>query len=40
MTKLIQYYLIAKKRGSKSVISVINNESYSSFANDLGIDVL
>ena len=32
--------IIAKKRGSKSVISVINNESYSSFANDLGIDVI
>ena len=31
---------LAKKRGSKSVISVINNESYSSFANDLGIDVI
>ena len=32
--------IIAKKRGSKSVFSVVNNESYSSFANDLGIDVI
>ena len=32
--------IIAKKRGTKSVISVVNNESYSSFANDLGIDVI
>ena len=32
--------IIAKKRGSKSVFSVINNESFSSFANDLGIDVI
>ena len=32
--------IIAKKRGSKSVFSVINNESYSTFANDLGIDVI
>ena len=29
-----------KKRGSKSVFSVVNNESFSSFANDLGIDVI
>ena len=32
--------IIAKKRGSKSVFSVVNNESFSSFANDLGIDVI
>ena len=32
--------IIAKKRGAKSVISVINNDSYSSFANDLGIDIM
>ena len=32
--------IIAKKRGAKSVISVINNESFSSFANDLGIDIM
>ena len=32
--------IIAKKRGTKSVFSVVNNESYSSFANDLGIDVI
>ena len=29
-----------QKKRTKSVISVINNESYSSFANDLGIDVI
>ena len=32
--------IIAKKRGTKSVFSVVNNESFSSFANDLGIDVI
>ena len=32
--------IISKKRGSKSVFSVVNNESISSFANDLGIDVI
>jgi len=32
--------IIAKKRGSKSVFSVVNNESFTSFANDLGIDVI
>ena len=32
--------IIAKKRGSKSVFSVVNNDSFSSFANDLGIDVI
>ena len=32
--------IISKKRGSKSVFSVVNNESFSSFANDLGIDVI
>ena len=32
--------IIAKKRGSKSVFSVVNNESFSSFATDLGIDVI
>ena len=32
--------IIAKKRGSKFVFSVVNNESFSSFANDLGIDVI
>ena len=32
--------IIAKKRGAKSVISVINSDSYSSFANDLGIDIM
>jgi len=31
--------IIAKKRGSDSVISIINNETFSSFANDLGIDI-
>ena len=31
--------IIAKKRGSDSVISLINNETFSSFANDLGIDI-
>ena len=32
--------IISKKRGSKSVFAVVNNESFSSFANDLGIDVI
>ena len=32
--------IIAKKRGTQSVFSVVNNESFSSFANDLGIDVI
>ena len=32
--------IIAKRRGSKSAFSVVNNESFSSFANDLGIDVI
>jgi len=32
--------IIAKKRGARSTISVINNDSYSSFANDLGIDIM
>lgn len=31
--------IISKKRGSNSVISIINNETFSSFANDLGIDI-
>jgi trk system potassium uptake protein TrkA len=32
--------IISKRRGSKSVFAVVNNESFSSFANDLGIDVI
>ena len=32
--------IISKKRGSKSVFAVVNNESFSTFANDLGIDVI
>ena len=32
--------IISKKRGTKSVFAVVNNESFSSFANDLGIDVI
>ena len=31
--------IISKKRGADSVISIINNETFSSFANDLGIDI-
>ncbi|MAV83175.1 MAG: hypothetical protein CMI90_06915, partial [Pelagibacteraceae bacterium] len=31
--------IISKKRGSDSVISIVNNETFSSFANDLGIDI-